>query len=157
MPAIQTWKQQKKTSFLHCVLLPLSFRCLSGPFFPSHAETSICQCQKQETKILPHLSFFRVHIFHINLSSQHTAAQHAHEQCVLADLSVRDWGAQWWLLLAILKVVSIIKYYTNNITTSVYIYINSFTTGIALPCKEGSSLHLLCEYETLCWVNASLW
>ena len=92
--------------------------------------TAMCafQCQKQETKFLPHLSFFRVHIFHIDpLSSQHTAAQHAHEQWVLADLSVRDWGAQWWLLLAIeTKVVSIIKYYTyytNNNYKCIYIYI----------------------------------
>lgn len=169
MPATQTWKQQKNKFSSLCALAS-QLSVFERTIFSIHTQklrfakcvlTAMCafQCQKQETKILPHLSFFRVQIFHINLSSQHTAAQHAHEQCVLADLSVRDWGAQWWLLLAILKVVSIIKYYTNNITTSVYIYIyiNSFTTGIALPCKEGSSLHLLCEYETLCWVNASLW
>lgn len=127
-------ENNKKNKFSSLCALASQLSVFERTIFSIHTQklrfakcvlTAMCafQCQKQETKILPHLSFFRVHIFHINLSSQHTAAQHAHEQCVLADLSVRDWGAQWWLLLAILKVVSIIKYYTNNITTSVYIYI----------------------------------
>ena len=166
-------ENNKKNKFSSLCALASQLSVFERTIFSIHTQklrfakcvlTAMCafQCQKQETKFLPHLSFFRVHIFHIDpLSSQHTAAQHAHEQWVLADLSVRDWGAQWWLLLAIeTKVVSIIKYYTyytNNNYKCIYIYINSFTTGIALPRKEGSSLHLLCEYETLCWVNASLW
>ena len=131
-------ENNKKNKFSSLCALASQLSVFERTIFSIHTQklrfakcvlTAMCafQCQKQETKFLPHLSFFRVHIFHIDpLSSQHTAAQHAHEQWVLADLSVRDWGAQWWLLLAIeTKVVSIIKYYTyytNNNYKCIYIY-----------------------------------
>ena len=62
-------KTTKKTSFLHCVLLPLSFRCLSGPFFPSTRRNfdlpSVCwqQCVPFNARNRKQKSYHICHFF----------------------------------------------------------------------------------------------
>ena len=62
-------ENNKKTSFLHCVLLPLSFRCLSGPFFPSTRRNfdlpSVCwqQCVPFNARNRKQKSYHICHFF----------------------------------------------------------------------------------------------